>query len=67
MAYERERIDVKYDFALCSWAKHFNVSEQRVKEAVQAVGDRADRVQEHLKRSHGTERASSSGERPSSH
>ena len=47
----KERIDVSYDYAVCAWAKHFNVSEKRVKEAVAAVGDEADRVREHLKRS----------------
>ena len=46
----KERIDVSYDYAVCAWARHFNVSEKRVKEAVAAVGDDADRVREHLKR-----------------
>lgn len=45
-----ERIDVSYDYAVCAWARHFNVSEQRVKEAVAAVGNEADRVREHLQR-----------------
>lgn len=44
-----ERIDITYDYAVCAWARHFNVSEKRVKEAVAAVGDQADRVREHLK------------------
>ncbi len=43
-----ERIDVQYDYAVCAWARHFNTSEQRLKEAVQAVGDRADKVRDHL-------------------
>ena len=61
----RERIDVEYDYALCAWARHFNVSEKRVKEAVAAVGDRADRVREHLK---GSSPSRQSGqERPSSY
>jgi hypothetical protein len=48
---EREwRIDVKQEYELCAWARHFNASEQRVREAVQAVGDRADKVREHLAR-----------------
>ena len=46
----KERIDVSYDYAVCAWARHFNVSEKRVKEAVAAVGDDADRVREHLER-----------------
>lgn len=58
-----ERIDVAYDYALCAWARHFNVSEQRVREAVAAVGDRADSVREHLRQGGGPNR--SSGERPS--
>jgi hypothetical protein len=43
-----DRIDVSWDYAVCAWAKHFNTSEQQVKEAVAAVGDRADHVREHL-------------------
>jgi hypothetical protein len=53
-----ERIDLSYDYAVCAWARHFNVSEKRVKEAVAAVGNEADKVREHLQ---------SSRERPSSH
>ena len=57
----KERIDVTYDYAVCAWARHFNVSEKKVKEAVAAVGDDADRVREHL------QKASPRPERPSSH
>jgi predicted nucleotidyltransferase len=57
-ATRKERVDVSYDYAVCAWARHFNVSEKRVKEAVAAVGDEAERVREHLGRS--------SSERPSS-
>ena len=53
-----ERIDVTYDFAVCSWARHFNVSEKRVKEAVAAVGNEADVVREHLQQTKSQERAS---------
>lgn len=56
-----DRIDVKQEYDLCVWARYFNTSEKQVKEAVAAVGDRADKVREHLS----TRRAS--GERPSSH
>ncbi len=45
-----ERIDISYDYAVCAWARHFNVSEKRVKEAVAAVGNDANKVREHLKR-----------------
>ena len=58
-----ERIDIEYDYAVCAWARHFNVSEKRVKEAVAAVGDSADKVREHLDR-HARQQAGS--ERPSS-
>jgi predicted nucleotidyltransferase len=56
-----ERIDVTYDYAVCSWARHFNVSEKRVKEAVAAVGNESERVREHLQRTR------PSSERPASH
>lgn len=55
-----ERIDLSHDYAVCAWARHFNVSEKRVKEAVAAVGDQAERVREHLQRQRGA-----TGERPS--
>lgn len=61
---EREwRIDVKDEYALCAWARHFNESQERVREAVQAVGDRADKVEQHLARA---ERPATSyrGDRP---
>jgi hypothetical protein len=51
-----ERIDVSYDYAVCAWARHFNVSERRVKEAVAAVGNEAERVREHLQRPRSSER-----------
>lgn len=53
-----ERVDVSYDYAVCAWARHFNVSEKRVKEAVAAVGDEAECVRAHLK-TPATERPSS--------
>lgn len=52
-----ERIDVSHDYAVCAWARHFNVSQARVKESVAAVGDEAERVRAHLQR-RGTERPS---------
>lgn len=52
----KERIDISYDYAVCAWARHFNVSERRVKEAVAAVGDEAERVREHLGRGRASER-----------
>ena len=47
----KDHIDTSYDYAVCAWARHFNVSQQRVKEAVAAVGSDAQRVREHLTRS----------------
>lgn len=47
-ARDDDRIDVQHEYALCAWARHFNASEQHVKEAVAAVGDRAGTVREHL-------------------
>jgi hypothetical protein len=49
---------VSYDYAVCAWARHFNVSEKRVKEAVAAVGDDAERVRDHLRRSLPSDRPS---------
>lgn len=43
-----DHIDVSWDYAVCAWARHFNTSEQSIKEAVAAVGNRADRVREHI-------------------
>ncbi|RYG11015.1 MAG: DUF3606 domain-containing protein [Burkholderiales bacterium] len=45
-----DRVVLENDYAASAWARHFNVSESRVKEAVSAVGDHADRVREHLER-----------------
>ncbi len=45
-----DRIDVHQEYELCAWARHFMTSEHRVKEAVAAVGDSADRVRDHLAR-----------------
>ena len=55
----KDRIDLSYDYAVCAWARHFNVSEKKVKEAVAAVGDEADKVRDHLQRSRSSERPSS--------
>lgn len=58
-----DRIDITWDYEVCAWARHFNTSQQRVKEAVQAVGNRADHVREHLAATAG--RRPGAGERPS--
>lgn len=46
---DRLRINVHEDYELRDWAKKFNVSPEQLKEAVRAVGDRADKVETHLK------------------
>jgi hypothetical protein len=46
---DRTRIDVNQDHELRDWSKKFGVTPERLKEAVQAVGTQADKVQEHLR------------------
>lgn len=54
-------IDITWDYEVCVWARHFNTSQQRIKEAVLAVGNRADHVREHLA---ATSQRPRGGERP---
>lgn len=51
---DRERINVNQEHELRDWAKKFDASPQQIKEAVQAVGDRADKVEMYLKGSRST-------------
>jgi hypothetical protein len=46
---DRQRINVNQDYELRDWAKSLNTTPERVKEAVQAVGDRAEKVRVYLK------------------
>ena len=46
---DRERINVNQDYELRDWSKKFGVTPETLKEAVQAVGDRADAVEKHLR------------------
>ena len=46
---DRSRINVNQDYEVRDWAKKFGVSPDELKKAVQAVGDRADEVEAHLK------------------
>lgn len=48
---DRKRINVHEDYELRDWAKSLNTTPERLKEAVQAVGDRADKVREFLGKS----------------
>ena len=45
---DRQRINVNQDYELRDWAKSLNTTPERLKEAVQAVGDRAEKVREYL-------------------
>jgi hypothetical protein len=45
---DRQRIDVHQDYELRDWARSLNTTPERIKEAVQAVGDRAENVREYL-------------------
>jgi len=47
---DRKRINVNEDYELQDWAEKFGVSEDELKAAVKAVGDRASEVEQHLKR-----------------
>lgn len=58
---DRKRIDVTQDFELRDWAKKFDATTDQVKEAVQAVGDRADDVEMHLKGSRSTTNSKRAG------
>ena len=46
---DRERINVNQDYELRDWAKSLGTTPEKVKEAVQAVGDRAEKVREYLR------------------
>ena len=45
---DRERININQDYELRDWAKSLNTTPEKIKEAVAAVGDRADKVREYL-------------------
>ena len=45
---DRQRINVHQDYELRDWAKSLNTTPERLKEAVQAGGDRAEKVREYL-------------------
>jgi hypothetical protein len=54
MAQDTTRIDIEQPEELRKWARKFDASPDQIKEAVQAVGDRADEVEMHLKGSRST-------------
>lgn len=45
---DRQRINVNQDYELRDWCKSLDTTPERLKEAVQAVGDRAEKVREYL-------------------
>jgi len=48
---DRKRINVNEDHEVRDWAKKFDISPEKLKEAVAAVGFWADEVERSLKRS----------------
>jgi hypothetical protein len=52
-----DRIDVNDDQALAGWAKKLDATPEQLREAVQAVGDRAADVVMHLKGARSTSNA----------
>lgn len=46
---DRKRINVHEDYELRDWSESLGVTRERLKEAVGAVGDHADKVREYLK------------------
>jgi hypothetical protein len=61
---DRRRIDVNEDYELSDWAKKFGVTKDQLKEAVQAAGTDAAKVEQHLKQSSGS-RGKGSSDKPS--
>jgi hypothetical protein len=51
---DADRVDLVSDASLKEWAKKLAVTEDQLKEAVSAVGDRATDVEMHLKGSRST-------------
>lgn len=47
---DRKRISLSEEYEVRDWMESFGVSKEKLVEAVNAVGDRADDVREYLKR-----------------
>ena len=47
---DRKRINVHEDYELRDWSKSLNTTPEKLKEAVQAVGDQVEKVREFLGR-----------------
>jgi len=52
---DHHRIDITREEEVHEWARKFDVSPQQIRDAVEAVGDRADDVELRLKGSRSTE------------
>lgn len=46
---DRKRININQDYEVRDWAKALGTTPEKLKEAVQQVGDRAEAVERHLK------------------
>jgi len=46
---DRDRINLTEDYEVRDWAESLGVSQDRLREAVDAVGNSADRVRDYLK------------------
>jgi hypothetical protein len=47
---DRDRISLSEDYEVRDWTKSLGVSEERLREAVKAVGNSANKVREYLNR-----------------
>lgn len=47
---DRDRINMQQEHEVRYWTKELGVSEDELRQAVAAVGDRANKVREHLRR-----------------
>src|SRR5207302_9190310 len=47
---DRDRINIEEDFEVRDWAKHFGVSEEELRKAVEAAGPIVKNVERHLRR-----------------
>ncbi len=50
---DRRRINLNEDYERRDWARSLGTTEEGLRQAVQAVGDSADAVREHLRRQGG--------------
>ena len=46
---DRKRINIHHEHELRDWSAKFGVTADALKQAVAAVGDQADKVEQHLK------------------